>query len=325
MILAADVGGTRTRVGWFHPERLRHLLEVREYLTTEIEALGELLSESIKRMGCQPSTVGIAVAGPVVGGSSMTVNLPWIVDAEELRKILGIPRVAVLNDLEAAAHGIGVLDETDWVTLQPGVPGAKGNQAVLAAGTGLGEAGLYWDGSKHHPFSTEGGHTTFAPSNDTEVALLVWLQQQFGHVSWERVLSGPGLVNIYRFLRRDERELPQAPSDYGASDDAALSPEAISSAALRGDPVCQAALRIFCRLYGAEASNLSLKMMATGGVFVAGSIAVKNLAFLQQGDFIRAFRAKGRMRPLLEAIPVRVVLVEQLVLLGAARYASLVA
>lgn len=322
MILAVDIGGTRTRLAWFEPQRLRYPRHLRQYMTTEIRALPQLLHDYSKEVGLWPSAVAIGVAGPVVGGRSFTVNLPWAVDAQELRDCFRIPHVAVLNDLEAAAYGIALLEEHDCCSLQAGVPGARGNQAVLAAGTGLGEAGLYWDGSTHHPFATEGGHATFSPSNETEDALSVWLRAEFGHVSWERVLSGPGLVNIYRFLQRQNR-LPSSGKPESPHD-TAPSPEAIAAAAQKGDAACQAALQMFCRLYGAEAANLALKLMATGGVFIAGSIAVQNLDFFKRGEFISGFRNKGRMRPLLEAIPVRVVLVEELVLLGAARYASLV-
>lgn len=320
MIVAVDIGGTYTRIGWFVPERLRVAMDVRQHRTAEIGALREILRDYLQGIGRRPAVLVIGVAGPVTAGRSMTVNLPWVVDARELSDALKINRVAVLNDLEAAAHAIALLDERDWVTLQPGIGGAKGNRAVIAAGTGLGEAGLYWDGSRHHPFATEGGHTTFAPSNEVEDALHLWLRAQHGHVSWERLLSGPGIVNIYRFLRLQQQH-PAAVDGKGA-DDRTLSPEAIAAAARDGDALSREAMRMFCRLYGAEAANLALKLMATGGVFVAGSIAVKNLPFLTNGEFITAFRAKGRMWPLLESIPVRVVTAEELVLLGAATYGA---
>jgi glucokinase len=244
------------------------------------------------------------------------------VDAGHLAHELGVKTVDLLNDLEANAYGIAALEANDFVVLNHGAPNASGNAAVIAAGTGLGEAGLYWDGTQHHPFACEGGHADFAPQNELQVELLLYLRKKFGHVSWERVVSGPGLHNIYGFLR-----------DTGRGEEPAWLVEAmrqkdpsavISQAGLEGrSALCAQALDLFVLLYGAEAGNLALKIMATTGVFVGGGIAPKIIRKLQGPAFMEAFAAKGRFKWLLETIPVRVILNDKTALLGAARYAAL--
>lgn len=227
-------------------------------------------------------------------------------------------------DLEAIAYGvaaigaIGAVGDDAFVTLNPGRSDGTGNAAVIAAGTGLGEAGLYWDGRVHRPFASEGGHASFAPRDDIEIGLLRFLLAEHGHVSWERVLSGPGLHNIYRFLRDVRRgDEPTWLADRIRDQDPAA---VIAECALdHASPLCEQALQLFVSLYGAEAGNLALKTLATGGVFVAGGIAPKILAALIDGAFLQAFLGKGRLRPLLEAIPIRVVVNHTVALLGAAR------
>jgi len=237
---------------------------------------------------------------------------------------LGLRHVWLLNDLEASAHGIDALAPEDLLILHPGVADAAGNAALIAAGTGLGEAGLYWDGRRHRPFASEGGHATFAPTTDLETALHAHLRARFGHVSWERILSGPGLVHLYTFLRAHRRAgEPAWLTEEMAAGDAAA---AITRAGLDGrSPVCSEALDLFVTLYGREAGNLALKLMATGGVYVGGGIAPRIQARLRGPAFVDAFRAKGRMASLLEAIPVRVILQDAAPLLGAARYAAMAA
>lgn len=322
MILAADVGGTRTRVGVFDPNNLRVPASSHSVPTASISSLAEFLVAFVASAGAQVRAAAVAVAGPVVGGRSVTVNLQWSVDGRELAGALGLSEVLVLNDLKAAAYGVGVLQSEDLMVLQPGGVGAQGNCAVIAAGTGLGEAGLYWDGARHHPFATEGGHASFSPTGELEEELLRWLRRRFSHVSWERVVSGPGLATLFAFLR--ERSQTQANLALGARASEAeavaqeISAERIADGARAGDPLCRAAMKLFFRLYGAEAGNLALKLMATGGVYVAGSMVVKNRDIFDSAEFLAGFCGKGRMRPLLAAIPVRVVLLEELVLVGAA-------
>jgi glucokinase len=262
------------------------------------------------------------VAGPVIDQTCDATNLPWRISAAQIRKRFGFEQCWLLNDLEANAWGIGALDDQDLAVLNAGKPEARGNASIIAAGTGLGEAGLYWDGRMHRPFASEGGHSDFGPSNRLEFALFEQLADQFGRVSWERIVSGPGLETIYTFLREYHATLTPAWLDREMQDKG-LAP-AISKAALeQRDPLCVEALDLFTRLYAREAGNHALKIMATGGVYLGGGIAPQILPRLQQRDFIQTFFDKGRMRPLMEAMPVKVILNDKAALLGAARFAAL--
>ncbi len=252
-----------------------------------------------------------------------TPNLPWVVDAESLARELRLELGAVrlINDLEANAYGIAALESGDLVTLNAGAAGAAGNRAVISVGTGLGEAGLFWDGTSHRPFACEGGHADFAPRDGTETELLLYLRskfREFDHVSYERVLSGPGLRQIYEFLRDTGRG--EEPAWLRQALGQAKDPTpVISNAGLEGRcESCAKALDLFVSFYGAEAGNLALKVMATGGVYVGGGIAPRILRKLQGPLFLAAFTAKGRMRPLMEAMPVHVITKETTALLGAA-------
>jgi glucokinase len=251
----------------------------------------------------------------------VTPNLPWVVDSAALAHDLNLPAVTLLNDLEANAYGIAALSPEDFVTLNIGTPAAEGNAAVISVGTGLGEAGLYWDGRSHHPFACEGGHADFAARDALEAELLLYLRAKGQHVSYERVLSGSGLQSIYAFLRDSGRakETPAVAEEMRRADPAAV----IANAGLQGRcELCVQALDLFVSAYGAEAGNLALKMMSAGGVFVGGGIAPKIIQKLKGPAFMAAFTAKGRMKPLLEAMPVRVIMQEKTALLGAARYAA---
>ena len=241
-------------------------------------------------------------------------------DGRSLASAVGLQSVGLLNDLEANAWGIAALADNDFAVLSPGDPAATGNAAVISAGTGLGEAGLFFDGVRHRPFATEGGHADFAPRNELEVELWRFLAVEYGHVSYERVCSGMGLVNIERFLRRQTgKPRPYSLERQMAGGDSAA---AISGAALDGsDAVCDEALDRFVSIYGAAAGNLALKLMATGGVYLGGGIAPKILPRLQEGLFMRAFEDKGRFDDLLARIPVKVILNDKTALLGAARHA----
>jgi len=227
----------------------------------------------------------------------------------------------MINDLEASAWGIGALATGDLVPLNKGREPAIGNQGVIAPGTGLGEAGLYWDGTRHHVFACEGGHTDFGPQGEIQIEFVRYLERRFGHVSYERILSGPGLVNVYEFLLESGcgKETPKLAAAIKEGDAAA----AISGAALDDScPLAAKALDLWISVYGAEAANLALKVMATGGLFLSGGISPKILAKLTGPLFMRSFLEKGRLRPLLEAMPVKVVMNEKAGLLGAARCAA---
>lgn len=259
------------------------------------------------------------VAGPVVDGRCVTTNLPWEVDEKRLAEAIPAQRVRLLNDLEAAAHGVLTLPSRELEPLQAG-RARHGTMVLIAAGTGLGEAILAWDGARHRVIPSEGGHADFAPRNDVEIDLLRFLQKEFGHVSYERVLSGPGLYTLYRFLR-DTGYAPE-PS-WLAERIAREDPSAVVSdvGLAGGHPLCTAALDLFASIYGAEAGNLALKALAVGGVFIGGGIAPKLRAKLADGSFLAAFCDKGRYRDLLGSIPVHLVLDPRAPLLGAAHVA----
>lgn len=269
------------------------------------------------------TAAAFGIAGPVVGGRVATTNLPWVVDAKALSRRLSIKRVALLNDLVALALGaLDVSPDKCQVLGDAGLPKKKGsNIAVLAAGTGLGEAMLLWDGNRFVPNATEGGHTDFAPSDELEIDLLQFLRARFGHVSWERILSGDGLSNVYDFFRQ-ARGIDETTANTQAIQAAPDRNAAIAALGLKGrSEAAEKAIELFASIYGAEAGNLALKTLAIGGVYVCGRIAATMLPVLARGGFRRAFAEKGRFMPLMEKIPVAVVLDEHVGLAGAARIA----
>jgi glucokinase len=261
----------------------------------------------------------VGIAGPVVDGCVMATNLPWGVDERRLAEMIPAARVRLINDLEATAHGVTDLGADELTVLQAGPP-VPGNVAVIAAGTGLGEAIIVGEGDARSVVATEGGHADFAPRTDLEDDLLRHLRKDFGRVSYERVLSGAGLVNIYRFLRDTgvAKESPRAAALMREQDPAAVVTELAAQGA---DRLCEMALTIFVSVYGAEAGNLALKALALGGVVVAGGIAPRIVPALSAGEFVAAFRDKGRLSSLMETIPVSVALNPKLPLRGAARVA----
>lgn len=320
-VLSGDIGGTKTRLAiiavtgtQLHTER-EQSYPSRDYATFD-GLLGDFLRNS-----AIPLRAAFGIAGPVQGRVAQTTNLPWRIDADALQPRFGFERCQLLNDLEATACGLAALGADDLLPLHQGAPGAGGNAAVIAAGTGLGEAGLFWDGQGYRPFATEGGHTSFSPSSETEIALLRHLQQRHGHVSWERIVSGPGLVSLHEFLCIQRKaSFPDWLQHEIRQGDAAA---AIANAALSGrDELCAETLDWFVRLYGAEAGNLALKVMSRGGLYLGGGIAPKILPRLQTGAFLDAFFSKGRMRPLMEAMPVRVILNDRAALYGPALRAA---
>jgi glucokinase len=323
VIVAGDIGGTNARLATFDVQAGRLLL-VKElvYPSRSAPDLETIVRRFVEEARPAATAAALGVAGPVKDGRTETPNLPWVVDARRLADILAVSKVTLLNDLKANAYGLRHLGPTDFAILQAGVHDAVGNQAILSAGTGLGCAGLYWDGQRHRPFATEGGHADFAPRNHLEAELMEDIAREKGRVSAERLLSGNGLVRIYRFLRaRSGVPEPAALAARLAKEDPAA---VISRSAQDGvDPVCVEALDLFVSVYGAEAGNVALRMLATAGVFLGGGIAPKNLsAFKRDGRFMKAFLDKGRMRPLLETVPVLVVLNDRAALWGAAHCAA---
>jgi glucokinase len=323
MILAGDIGGTNARLAYFQPQNghLR-LLSERVFPSREHSELGEIVTQFLSDSGGHPESACFGIAGPVRNGRVETSNLPWVVEQSRLAKQIHLPATLLINDLEASAWGIGALDEGDLVSLNRVSGPAVGNQAVIAPGTGLGEAGLFWDGSRHHVFACEGGHTDFGPQGDLQIELVRFLKARFGHVSYERILSGPGLVNVYEFLRDCgcAKQSAEFEAALKQGDPAAV----ISRAAIAGtEALAEKALDLWISVYGAEAANLALKAMATGGLFLAGGISPKILTKLKGPAFMTAFVDKGRLRPLLESIPVQVITNDKAGLLGAARCAAM--
>jgi glucokinase len=304
VILAGDIGGTKAHLALFEDDG-GGPVELATYPTGEWDVL-DMIQDFLSHHQAEVRHACVGVAGPVREGKAEAVNLSWAVHGDRIAEATGLPSFDVINDLEANAYGIAALEAEDFVVLNEGDPHAHGNAAVISAGTGLGQARLYWDGKRHRPFASEGGHADFAPRTESEIALYRYLAGEAGHVSYERVCSGMGLVNIYRFLG-------------GGTADAGE----IAQAALDGrDERAGSALDIMVSIYGAEAGNLALKVMAIGGVYLGGGMPPKILPKLFDGTFMRAFADKGRFSSLLERIPVRVILNDKAALLGAVRCAA---
>lgn len=324
MILAGDVGGTSVRLAYFEgkqgqlvavAEEVKH---ARDYPSLEA-AVVDFYNQRKLNVTC----ACFGVAGPVTGRVVKASNLPWTIDAAALEASTGIANVHLINDLEANAYGLAELNDADFELLTHGIAGREGNAAVISAGTGLGEAGLFWDGTRHIPFAAEGGHADFGPANDLQAELWQYLHKKYGHVSWERVLSGPGQFNIYEFLRETGKgkEEPWLREEFKNSDDHSV---VVTRNGLSGkSPLCEQAVNVFAEIYGAAAGNLALKILAVHGVYVGGGIAPKILSKLREPLFMNAFRDKGRLRPLMASIPVRVVLNDKTALLGAAHVAMM--
>lgn len=319
MILAGDIGGTGSRFGLFEIRDDRpHPVAVAKYTSREHARLEDIVTKFLTAHPGMVTAACFGIAGPVLGGEVITPNLPWHIRASSLAQLLGVGTVSLINDLEANAYGAAALPDSDFESLQLGVTDPRGNAGIISAGTGLGQAGFYFDGARLRPFASEGGHVDFAPQNDLEIELLRFLRTKFGHVSYERVLSGPGLVNLFEFLRATGR------GEESGEFTGEVSASVIAQAALAGSSSrAVAALDLFTQLYGAEAGNLALKMKATRGVLIGGGIAPKIIAKLREPQFLAAFLDKGRMRPMLETVSVRVILNDQCALLGAALFAGL--
>jgi glucokinase len=320
MILAGDIGATRTRLAAFDTEGNRlHSVISKVYMSQEYAGLSEILAHFIQSEGIPVHSACFGVAGPVRSGRSKISNLPWTIDSRELSNQLKLPSVILLNDLEAYAYGIDALESKDFVTLSEGSEEAEGNRAVISARTGLGVAGLYWDGFRHHPFACEGGHSDFAPRDELQMELLSYLQKKYGRISCERILSGPGVKNIYDFLRDAHKadEPSWLREQINAAQDA---PALISQLALEGKAeICIQTLSVFVSVFGAETGNCALNFMTTGGIFIGGSIAAKIVPKMQDPAFMKAFLDKGRMEVLLRDMPVKIILNDDCGLIGAAR------
>jgi glucokinase len=321
MILSGEIGATRTRLAAFETEgNSLHRVVEKLYLSQEHSGLSGIITDFIRTEGIPVQSACFGVAGPVKRGRSKISNLPWTIDARELAKQLKLSTVGLINDLEAYAYGIDALDSKDFITLNEGSEDEEGNRAVISARTGLGMAGLYWDGFRHHPFACEGGHADFAPTNGLEMELLAYLQKKYGRVSCERILSGPGIKNIYDFLRdTNKQDEPQwLKEQMSAAPDP---PALISQLALEGRAaICDQTLSLFVSIYGAETGNCALNFLSTGGIFLGGSIAAKIVPKMKDPIFMQSFLDKGRMEQLLKEMPVKIVLNDDSGIIGAARY-----
>jgi len=319
-VLAGDIGGTKTNLALFSREgtALRRA-ELRTFPSGRYPDLESILAEFLAGKPAITAAC-LGVAGPVVSGRSRVTNLPWIVDGQSIRSVLGADRVFLINDLQATAFAVPFLPEESLAVLQRGEAEPRGNIAVLAAGTGLGASFLVWTGTGYAPVASEGGHADFAPRDEREVRLFVSLQRRHRHVSVERVVSGPGLYAIYRFLRESEgmTESKEIEARLVEEDP----PRVITREGLAGhSEACGEALRIFASLYGAQAGNLALQVMATGGVILGGGIAPSILPILSGETFLGSFLSKGRFRGFLSRVPVKVIRDDKAALLGAAHYA----
>jgi len=323
MLLAGDIGGTKTNLAIFSPDAgLRAPLAEATFPSGRYATLEALAQDFLKDNRFPVTHASFGIAGPVVAGRVKTTNLPWEIDATHLASSLNLASVSLLNDLEAIALAVPILQPTELHTLHPGRPAVQGTLAVIAPGTGLGEAFLVHDGARYRAYASEGGHTDFGPTNALETDLLRYLEKRFGHVSYERVCSGRGLPNIYAFLKDSgyAAEPSWLTEQLATADDTA---PIIVSAALNTEvpcDLCTATLKIFVSVLAAEAGNLALKVVATGGVYLGGGIPPRILPLLEGVQFFQAFHRKGRLTDLLTHVPVHVMLNPKLALLGAANH-----
>lgn len=325
MLLAGDIGGTKTRLavfasdGDFKQPLTQAIFQSAAYATLEL-----LVQEFLTQHPYPIERACFGVAGPVIAGQATITNLPWELDEKRISAILSIPSVCLLNDLDAMATAIPFLDEKDIFTLNEGQPVQHGTLALIAAGTGLGEAFLMWNGSRYQAYPSEGGHADFAPRDERQMNILRYLRTQLDHVSYEQVCSGRGLPNVYHALKHTEPSL-QEPTWLAEQLQNALDPTPIiSNAALDHTTPCElciTTMATFASILAAEAGNLALKVLSTGGVYIGGGVPPRILSFLQAESFMQAFRQKGRLSTLLEAMPMHVILNSNVGLIGAARHA----
>ena len=321
MLLAGDVGGTKTNVGIYSPDKgPREPLFEGTFTSSQYPSLEMLVSEFLSQVSIEIDRASFGVAGPVVGGRARITNLPWVIEEDQLRRSLHLKSVWLFNDLEAIAYGVNLLEKDDLHTLNKGVSIPRGTLAVIAPGTGLGEAFLMWDGKRYRAYPSEGGHADFGPNSDLEIDLLRSFQKKFGHVSYERICSGHGLPNIYLYLKDNGYAEEQAwlAEQLATANDP--TPVIVTAALDTEKPckLCVTTLSIFVSALGAEAGNLALKVLATGGVYLGGGIPPRIIPALETVQFMKSFTNKGRFSELVSHIPVHVILNPKAALIGAA-------
>ena len=323
MILAGDIGGTKTNVALFQADagQLGTPINQKSFPSRQYDSLDAIVKEYIAANPAEVQYACFGIAGPVVGGRVETSNLAWTIYADTLAQTIGVERVVLINDLEATAYGIEGLRNEQLYTLNEGTDAQAGHRALIAAGTGLGMAGIYWDGQRYHPMASEGGHADFAPQNEEQMALLRYLIEKFGgHVSYERACSGMGLFNIYSFLR--DTKFAEEEDWLCAEIESGDKTAAVSKAAVANkSPLAAKALELFIDIYGAAAGNLALTFKSVGGLDICGGIAPKIIEKMKDGAFLRAMQDKRRMSALVTSMPVHIILDDKTALYGAARCA----
>lgn len=323
-VMAGDIGGTKTNLATYRVTRegLKQVQAAR-YASAEYQSLTSIIQHFLSDYDQPvPDRISLGVAGPVLNGKVDLTNLSWVLDQKEIARDTGVPKVILINDLESMAYGLAALQPDDFLTIHPGREKAVGNMAIIAPGTGLGEAGLYWNGQAYFPFPTEGGHCDFSPRTDLDMELCKYLQQEGEVVSWEKVAAGPAVTSIYRFLRdvkkRGEPAWLTTQLEREKDDSAVISQAALHNKAA----ICVETMDLFVRYLARETSNLVLKMKATGGVFLGGGIPPKIAPLLLQTTFYRHYMDCDRMQHLLEGVPIRIIKNDKTGLLGAAYFGA---
>ncbi len=321
LLLAGDIGGTKTNLGIYSTDGgPRKSLIESTFHSTRYASLEELVSEFLSQASIEIERAIFGVPGPVLTGRARITNLPWVIEEARLRQMIHVDSATLINDLEATAYGVTLLEREDLHTLNEGVQVPRATLAVIAPGTGLGEAFLIWDGERYRAYPSEGGHADFGPNGDLEIDLLRYLQRKFGHVSFERICSGQGVPNVYAFLKERgyAKERDWVAEQLSSADDPT---PVIVNTALNNErrcELCNATLEIFISALGAEAGNLALKVMATGGVYLGGGIPPRIISLLDGGAFMKHFTNKGRFSELVSRIPVHVICNPKIALMGAA-------
>jgi len=322
MLIAGDIGGTKTDLAIYSPESGPHTpVAETEVHSADYPSLQAMVKEFLSQVKVSVEVAAFDVAGPVINGHVKTTNLPWVMDEITLAKDLNLKAAHLMNDLEAVARAVPALRTQDVVTINKGEPVANGPIAIIAPGTGLGESFLTWDGSQYAAHGSEGGHSDFAPTDERQIRLLQYLLPRLGHVGFERVCSGIGVPNIYAFLR-DEEKIAESPEVAqriaSAKDHTKAIVEAAEDPANRSE-LCHATVEMLASILGSEAGNLALKVLATGGVYIAGGVALHVLNFLQRPEFMQSFTRKGRFKDVMERIPINVI-TTRAALVGAATF-----